>query len=218
MDISSLTVKLIIILIPGIVAYFIYKRLTSRSNKRSDLMFISVTIFLGALSYLGLQTLSTIVCFIRNLCNDSEEEYKSLETFKSISNTEISYFEVFFASFISIFIAAILAKMDTKNFINRAGIYLKITKKETDETLFVTYVSKKEIDVVYIRDSKNNLTYFGKIFSFSEKESVKQIVLEDVTVYLYNQGTELYKTPSIYLTLNEDVTIEQANILQQQEI
>lgn len=217
MDISSLTVKLIIILIPGLVSYFIYKRLTSRSNKRSDLMFISIAIFLGVLSYLGLQLITIATCGIRNICG-SNGSYESLETFKSISGADIEYKEVLMASLLSVVIAFVLARMDTKNIINRLGIKFNVTKKETDETLYVAYLSKKEVDVVYIRDPKNNLTYFGKLFSFSEKENVKEIVLEDVTVYLYNEGTELYKIPSIYMTLNEDVTIEQANRLTQQEL
>jgi len=217
MDISSLTVKLIIILIPGIMAYFIYKRLTSRSNKRSDLMFISIAIFLGALSYLGLQLIILIFSAANNICG-KHVEYESLQTFKSISQSDIAYTEVIYASIISIFIACILALMDTRNVINRVGIFLKITKKETDETLFTTYLSKPQVEVVYVRDSRNNLTYFGRLFSFSEKENVKEVVLEEVTVYLYSEGTELYSTSSVYLTLNEDVRIEQANVLQEQTL
>ena len=53
---------------------------------------------------------------------------------------------------------------------------------------------------------------------FEVKQNVKEVVLEDVTVYLYNEGTELYSTSSVYLTLNEDVTIEQANIIQEQQV
>lgn len=210
MEISSLTVKLIIILIPGLVAYFIYKRLTSRPNKRSDFMFISISIFLGVLSYLFLQLLDVLCCWVGNL-SENKHKYESLQVFKSLSETDIPYKEVIFASIFGIVIAYLLAWMDTKNLINRIGIQLKVTEKESDETLYLNYLSKKEIDVVYIRDAKNNLTYVGKVFSFSERENTKEIVLEDVIVYFYDSNEEAFKSSSLYLTLGEGMTVEQAD-------
>lgn len=212
MEISSLTVKLIILLVPGIIAYFIYKRLTSRAAKKSDFLFLIIAIFLGILSYLSLQIIQVIICFVENICGDSQP-YKSLQTFKSISTDEnIPYFEVIPASILSIAIAYVLALMDTKNIVNRLGVYLKVTNKESDDTLYLSYLTKEEINVVYIRDPKNNITYFGKVFSFSEKEGVKEIVLEDVSLFTYDEGISLYEVNSVYLNIENGMTIEQASL------
>lgn len=207
MDISGLAVKLIILLTPGFVSFFIYKRLTSRPNKRSDLMFISISIFLGILCYTCLQ----LVCSVCGKEDLKTFEIISFETTENGTPWGIPYMEVLYASFFGVLLAYIFSFIDTNNFINRIGIYLKCTTKSSDEMLYSIYLSKKEIDWVYIRDIKNSLTYWGKVFSISEKENSKEIVLEDVTVFTYPDSVKLYEVPSIYLNFgNENVIIEQA--------
>lgn len=210
MEVSSLTLKLIIILIPGILAYFIYKRLTVRPNNRSDFMFIIISVFLGILSYLTLQVVD-FSCTAITKTFGGRGNYTVLETFQNLSETpEINPIEIVASSGFGIIIAYMLSWMDKRNFINRLGVLLKLTNKESDETLFANYLSKKEIEAVYVRDPKNNLTYLGKIFAFAEKDKTKEIILEDVIVYLYREGDELYTVPSILLVIGEGAYIEQA--------
>jgi hypothetical protein len=179
-------------------------------------MFISISIFLGVISYSILQIFNLIFS-----CYD----YEVLKTFEIISSdgssynyetsTGIPYFEVISASFFGVVLAYLFAAMDTYLLVNKIGIFLKLSVKETDETLYASYLSKKEIDWVYIRDLKNNLTYLGKIFSLAEKENIKELVLEEATVYSYPDSIKLYEVPSLYLSFNSDqIIIEQAKLKQ----
>ena len=204
MDISSLTIKIIVLLIPGLISYFIYKRITNRKTKRTDLMFISISILMGTLSYLALQ----IFCF----CFDCFD-YENLKTFELLStDSTIPYKEVIGASLFAIFIAYFFTFIDSYNVINNIARLIGASNKVNDENLFNIFLSRKDITWVYIRDIKNSLTYRGWILSFSENEDGKEIVLNDVTVYNYPETVKLYDLPSIYLNFGkENLIIEQAN-------
>ena len=85
-------------------------------------------------------------------------------------------------------------------------------EKVNDENLFSIFLGDKNISWIYIRDIKNSLTYRVWIYSFSESEEGKEIVLKDVTVYSYPATIELYEVKSIYLNFgHEHIIIEQAN-------
>lgn len=214
MELSGLTIKIIILLIPGFISYFIYKRITSRATNRTDLMFIAVSALLGILSYVSLQLCSLVFHCIENVCSKEKGEYPILNTFKLIStDTNIPYSEVIFASIFGIIIAYFFTYIDTNNIINRFACYIKVSTKKSDENLFSLYLNSVEIEWVYIRDIENKLTYLGSVFLFSEKDSSKEIVLNDVTIYSYPESRRLYELPSVYLCLkNENIIIEQANI------
>ncbi len=213
MEISSLTIKIIILLIPGFISYFIYKRITSRANNRSDLMFIAVSILLGILSYVSLQIIYLILYCIKSVCSDINSDSPVLNTFKSISKeSSIPYNEVIYASICGVVIAYLFTYIDTYNLINRLACDLKVSTKKSDENLFSLYLNSSEIEWIYIRDIENKLTYLGSVSLYSEKDNFKEIVLNEVTIYNYPESEKLYDVESIYLCLkNENIIIEQAN-------
>jgi len=76
---------------------------------------------------------------------------------------------------------------------------LLISQKYGDENLYSYYLNAKEIDWVYVRDFERKLTYQGRVVSFSENDKVQELVLADVTVFAYEDSTEYYSVPNIYL-------------------
>lgn len=211
MEISTLTIKIIIILIPGLISYIIYKRITVRNSKKTDFQSVINSILLGFITYVILQIGNLALCFSAN-CLGGNYVYP-LEIFKTIGKESIPYDEVIYATLIGIILAYFLAFMDSNNWINKTAIFIKASSKWNDDNLYTIYLNNNGTDWVYIRDIKNNLTYSGLVSIFSEKENQKEIVLNDVTVYSYPESVLLYSVPSIYLNFcNENIIIEQANI------
>jgi len=77
--------------------------------------------------------------------------------------------------------------------------WIGVTSKYGDENLYSKYLNTAEIDWIYIRDPVANLTYQGKVVSFSENDSIQELVLSDVTVFRYEDSEMLYSVPKIYL-------------------
>lgn len=198
MEISELTLKLILLLIPGSIACILYERLTIHKQWNS-FKFITNAILFGSLSYILAQ-------IILNICRIDS----SFETFwENLPTKEIPYQAIIKASIVSVFVGIIATVIDHYKLINRFGKFIKVTNKYGDENLYSYFLNAKDVDEVYVRDIENNLTYHGLINSYSENDEIKEILLVDVVVYDYVTSKELYSLDKIYLSrAKENVTIE----------
>lgn len=212
MEISELTLKLIILLTPGVLATTIYKRLTIRHKEQSDFMFIVISIMFGMFSYLTLQVCNYIFSYICNLCSEKKENLYIIKTFSDLPNgNSIPYSEVIWASIISIILGFLISKLDHSKLINTFAKKFNISNKYGDENLYSFFLNSPDINWVYVRVIENSLTYLGCVESFSETPENKEIVLNQVTVYNYPESKKLYEIERIYLIFPKDkVIIEQA--------
>lgn len=213
MEMSALTLKLIILLVPGALATIIFKRLIIRHKEQSDFMFVIVSIMFGMFSYLVLQIFIYIITFLKNICSKTIYNYENIETFAKLSNSNsIPYSEVIWASLISILLGFVVSKIDHSKLINKFARKLNVSNKYGDENLYSYFLNSPDISWVYIRDVENSLTYLGAVESFSETNEHKEIVLAQVTVYTYPDSKKLYEIEKIYLVFPQDkLIIEQAN-------
>ncbi|QQU04240.1 hypothetical protein [Myroides odoratus] len=214
MEISELTLKLIILLTPGILATTIYKRLTIRHKEQSDFMFVVISIMFGMFSYLILQIFNYLISSINNFCSKSLVKFETIKTFSDLSNgNSIPYSEVILACVISIILGFSISKLDHSKLINTLARKWKISNKYGDENLYSYFLNSPDINWVYVRVIENSITYLGCVESFSETPDNKEIVLGQVTVYTYPDSKKMYEIDRIYLVFPKDkVIIEQANL------
>lgn len=216
MDISELTLKLIILLTPGALAVTIYRLLTVSHKPQSDFMFVITSIMFGMFAYLILQITYSFPIFIHNIFTDGcNSKYNLIKAFSKITDSAvIPYSEVLYACLISVLIGFILTRIDSKKTLYKFAQRLNISNKYGDENLFSYFLNSTNLEWVYVRDVTNALTYLGVIKIFSETEEFKELVLEQVTVYNYPDSEELYTLDRIYLCLQKDnIIIEQAKTI-----
>lgn len=212
---SELTLKLIIILIPGALAVFIYNRLTTH-KEWSPFIFTANAVLLGFFSYLCLQLFVNIPTFITNITGKGASvPYKLLQTFNLITDSKaIPYREVFYSCIFSIVLAYFTSYMNQRRWVNRIAQYLNVSWKYGDENLYSHFLEAHDTHIVYVRNPKQNLTYRGHVRSFSETETVSEIVLTNVTVYRYEDSEILYDLEKIYLSFSKpDLIIEQSKTI-----
>ncbi len=58
--------------------------------------------------------------------------------------------------------------------------------------------------LVYIRDLKYNLTYYGKIEFFSDMNQNREIVLSDVSIFHLKDGELLYEISTAYIPISHN--------------
>ncbi len=193
MEISELTLKLILLLIPGSIACIIYERLTIHKQWNS-FKFITNAILFGAISYL----IAQLIFSIRN----PDESFNLF--WENLPTKDIPYDVIVKSSIISIFVGLAATGIDHYKLINRFGKLIRLTNKYGDENLYSYFLNAKDVEEVYVRDIENNLTYHGFVNSFSENDEIKELVLIDVVVYEYETSTELYKLDKIYLSKSKE--------------
>lgn len=211
MDISEVVLKLIFVLFPGAIAAMIYERLTVHKEWTPFKFILHSTLF-GMVCYLVLQVLICIPAFLSNIFCGANKDYMGLKVWDTINGEKIiPYWEVLKASLLSIIIGGIATTINYYKVLNNIAQRFKISNKYGDENLFSYFLNAKEIEVVYIRHPKNNLTYRGYIKSFSETEHISEIVLSNVSVYEYENSELLYEVDQIYLSfIKTEIIIEKA--------
>lgn len=196
---NQLVVTLAIILLPGIVAAVISDKITVHS-KWTPFKFILYAFVLGVFSY----TLLQIVYFALDIIGKSEETPISWTYLQVWSNAvadkpRIPGWEVVFAVGFSIPAALVAAFLVNYKVFNKIAQKIGVSSKYGDENLYSYYLNAKEVDWVYIRDIPNNLTYQGRVVSYSENDDIQELVLSEVTIFRYEDSSELYSVPTIYL-------------------
>jgi len=193
MEVSELTLKLIIILTPGAIASIIFEKLTIH-KKWTSFQFIANSILFGGISYLLAQLIFYSFGQDQNLTH----------FWSNLPSKEIPFNAVIKAILASIVIGFICAGIDNLKIINRIGKSLKLTTKYGDENLYSYFLNANNVNEVYIRDINNNITYHGIISSFAENTEFKEIVLQDVKVYDYTSSQFMYELDKIYLSRPKD--------------
>lgn len=186
MDISELTLKLILILVPGGIASIIFERLTIH-KEWSNFKFVVNSILLGGISYLIGSLLIS--------------EMKMV--FDGLTSNEIPYEIILKVSGISIIVGLVAVPFDHYKVLNRFAKLIKISNKYGDENLFTNFLNSKEISEIYVRDFENNLVYHGFIEKFSEQGDLQELLLYNVKVYSENTSEYLYDTQRVYLSMHK---------------
>jgi hypothetical protein len=197
---NRLVITLIIILFPGIIATIIVGKIAFHS-KWDSFKYSLYSLVLGVCTYAGLQAAVYAYCWFR-AASHVAIQWTHLDVWGIAikDNPQISPWEVCAAAVLAIPIAFLTSWLVNYKLFNKLAQKIRVSTKYGDENLYSYYLNAKEVEWVYIRDIENRLTYQGRIVSYSENEKIQEIVLSDVTVYAYEDSSELYSVPSIYLS------------------
>jgi len=195
MELTEFTIRLIILLLPGIIGTLILDRLVIHKPWK-EFQFLVNVIIISIFSYLALQLINNVFCYFS--CQNTEL-LKFWSYIEKSNETSIPYSEVIYSSIISTFIAFFSSANNKHGWINRIAQYLKVTNKYGNESVYYRVLNAKDVDWIYLRSPDTNLTYRGQVAKYSEDDKIREIVLQNVTVYQYKDSKELYFTSKIYL-------------------
>jgi hypothetical protein len=207
MDISNVLIRIIILLMPGIVATKIYRKLRGKRAKKdwedyTDVIIFSMfSYFIGSL--IGSVSLTTPLLTIMFL----SPTMNFFEIFID-DKLKINWNDVRNAVLISVFIAFIASYIYKHKLINRLGNTLRVSNRYGDEDVWDYLHNSNETEWVVVRDHKVNMYYYGRIQLFSETDEKREILLSFVSVY-NTDGELCYETNTLYIARNfDDLTIE----------
>ncbi len=191
-----------VILFPGLIAAVICDKLVVHTIKWDSFKYGIYSFIFGVLSYVLLQAIYAFSQLLPNCdCSITAAEQIVLKVWTIVKPKEldISLREVFYATLLAPIIAALCASVVNFKLINKLAKKLNISMKFGDENLYSFFLNSDDVSWVYVRDIKNNITYEGKVVSFSETDSIQELVLTNVTLYCYETSVKLYSIPDIYI-------------------
>jgi len=207
---NELAITVAIIIFPGVIAAVICDKIIVHQPRWDHFKFGLYSFILGITCYIALQFLVNIVDLLLKIDENNSYNLLSIWKFFSESEEKLNLLEVFGATILSMPVALFASWIVNYKIFNKLSKKLRISNKYGDENLFSFYLNMDGLDWVYVRDIDNNITYQGKILSFSENDNIQEIVLSDVTVYSYTDSEEYYSVPSTYICKNMGTFIIEA--------
>lgn len=210
MNISDITIRLFVLLIPGLICTVLIDYFTVH-KKWSNFYFILYSILLGFISYLFYQILLYLFSLVKYfICGSFQLLRANFWSSLFDSKIPISSNEILFTSIVAIILGFLISVTIQKKWILKLAKYLHITNKYGDEDLYMFFLNAEEVDWVWVRDDKKGFTYEGLVDSYAETATNRELTLSDVRVYNSENSKLLYSIPGIYLSypINENLIIE----------
>ena len=199
---NELAVSVGVILFPGLIASIICDKIASHSPKWRVFKYVVYSFVFGVICYATLEFLSDFLHVAgKFLWNVQAPPPVPLHVWSiaTAQKADINLFEVAIATLMAPFVAVAAVLTNNYKILNSIAQRAKISYKFGDENLFSYYLNRDDISWVWIRDKSADLSYAGKVISWSETDHIQEVVLSNVVVYRYSDSEELYSLPSVYL-------------------
>jgi len=193
LNIDELTLRLLVIVTPGLVCYFISRQLIASAGQSG--LEVVLRIFLYAfLSYLlvgiasllipGMKSLDPIALFLDRQAR-VDTKLLGYGTLAGVALTYILSYAWKFA------------------WANRLGILIGATRRYGEEDVWEQFLSSPDSKVnsgwLFVRDHTADLLYYFYVAKYSESRQTRELLLQDVAVYTAQEGMHLYDTSFVYL-------------------
>ncbi len=210
MNLTELTIRLLILFFPGVVCFLIVEALTvHRERKTHEVLFF--TFVHGVLCYL--------IYFVVRMpfgfhSKDESGSYWTSPTpvfFKCLtdSKSDVSLPEIGWVAFIAVGLAFVWSYLDKKKSLHKLAKWMRVTNKFGEPNVWSHIFNLDDVRWCVVRDLPRKLMFQGWVLKFSDVEDVAEVFLDDVHVYNEETGDLLYRAEQMLLSRKrDDLTIE----------
>lgn len=197
MNLSELTLKLLLLFVPGIICSCFIDTFTNH-KERTKFEFVINSYLYGLLSYGLYWGIVKIFWCSSNIPDNDLVFLKALVE----KDAKINFREIAYACMIAVVVAIVFTYIHTHKLHFKFFQFIGITKKFGELDVWGFMMNSKDVTWVTVRDIENNLMYDGWVRAFSDNSKEAEILLEDVKVYSNDSGALLYDVESQYLSLD----------------
>lgn len=209
MNVSDLTVRLIVLLIPGILAALIVEKLTHH-RPWSAFTFALNSVLLGFGSY-AFHQLILCVWELKALSSESPYNPKTITFWTSLfdKDTSISLAEVALTCIFAVIIGYLVSASIHHKLVFRIAKQFGVSNKFGDEDVWAYFLNSKDVEWIWVRDHSRGLVYEGWVQLFSVTTTIRELLLREVRVYTNDSSEFLYEVPAMYISrATPDITIQ----------
>ncbi|HIP11688.1 MAG TPA: hypothetical protein EYG73_03115 [Arcobacter sp.] len=204
MTISKELLDIMLVLTPGVIAFYIIESLTHHKRieyQRVILNIIVLNFMIYLMIYLfaiGLNKHFPIVAQNWHLSTD--------HILAKNMNIGLMILGLFFATLFGL----IISRAINEKYLYKLAKQLKVSDLDSNLNVWDDFLSeKRDFEGVIVRDLENNIMYYGIPKRYSEfSHDKKELHLEDVRIFSEQEAEELYRQDELYLVINDKMTIE----------
>ena len=202
MSLTEYSFRLLLLFLPGIIAFIIIDNLTIHQETKTQHRII-YSLLLGFLSYLLLMIFSKPIQLLFTTL-------PPMQFIVSLTNkdTQINFTEIFTASIIGVCLGCTLCKAINDRCLFKLAQKLRISNKFQETDAWANCIATYHPVWVIIRDREQKIIYQGQLVISSDSSERDGLVLENATVYTENSEF-IYEAQVIYIpTKMENLIIE----------
>lgn len=200
MQIDTALIKLMLLAMPGIVSFLLYRKLTGKKTERTWQDIVEVAIF----SLVDYGLLGGIYGIL-NLCAGLDLKVRFLEALLLNASGFSSWYEIGLACGIGAIVPFVASVVYTRSWFNRLGYRVGVTKRTFDGDLWESFHGRMGSKWVFVRDHKVDLVYYGWVQGYSESGQGRELILRDVRVYKNKQASGMiYSADVLYVSRKPD--------------
>lgn len=209
MTIDALTLRLVFIFIPGIIAFGIVSALGPK-KERTNLVMLVIIFLYGIFSYM-------FYYVILSFMPTNVLEYLDVSIVPQIfsisitdSGSVINFTEIFVASGVAVVLGILSTINMNRSYGIRIARALRVSNRFSDADVWSYTFNSASIDAwATIRDNERGLVYDGYVDAFSQTDDTRELLLSRVVVYDNETGEEVDRIPVMYKAFPKDaVTVE----------
>jgi hypothetical protein len=203
MEVTEVTLRLMLLGMPGIVAYLIICKITTK-RKGTQLDSLLQIFLLSILSY---ALLSGFYLILANITGGRISIVGPLDRLiGSISSktNSILFWEIVAATTASIVVAFGWSYAWYYKLLTKLARFLKASDRYGDDGIMAAFLSSEQLnnkgEWLVVRDHSTNVFYFGYVHAWSDaNDEQRELILLDVSVYSNVDASFLYQTDYLYL-------------------
>ncbi|HEX6751641.1 MAG TPA: DUF6338 family protein [Longimicrobium sp.] len=201
MEISSVTLRVLLLFFPGVLCAMLVDALTAH-RERTPVQFLTHAFALGMGSYLSLALArDALAAAARGL---RLREPLDVTFFDALLNdhTRIAWREIVVAAVVGVVLSCVVVAVINRRLVARFANVLRITKKTGGLDVWNFVFSSRVGDYVVVRDISQDTGYLGTVEVFSETSDQAELLLTDVVVFSNSTSVKLYEAEYVYLARN----------------
>lgn len=210
MELSSITLRVVLLFFPGVLCAMVVHRLTIQ-RERTTAQFLTNAFVLGVWTYLLLAWSRGAAAMVAKLAGWPLPPRVTFFDVLTNDAAHISWGEIGLSAIIAVILAFALASVRNHNLLHRVAERLRISRQFGEIDVWGHFLNSPEIRWISVRDLAADRVYQGWLDAFSDNGADPQLLLRDVEVYQNSTGAKLYERKRVYLAPSRNaIVIEEA--------
>ncbi|HEX5725825.1 MAG TPA: hypothetical protein VFX98_10200 [Longimicrobiaceae bacterium] len=208
MEISSLTLRVLLLFFPGVLCAMLVDSLTVHRG-RTPVQFLTHAFVLGMGSYLSLAMARATCAAIADVLGLPPP--LEMHFFAALADEQqsIAWGEIALTAAMAVPLGATVAAALNHRIFHRAAKGLRITRRSGDVDVWGSVFNVPSIGWVRVRDLEYDLNYYGWADAFSDTGDKPELLLSQVDVRRTSTGDRLYEAERVYFARpSERILIE----------
>ncbi|HYR06806.1 MAG TPA: DUF6338 family protein [Longimicrobium sp.] len=209
MELSVLTLRVVLLFFPGVLCALIVHALTIQ-RERTTPQFLTSAFVYGVSTYLLLAGLRAISAGCAKLLGWGPPPRVTFFNVLTNEKARIAWGEIGLSVIVALLLALVMAVVLNNNVLHKAAERMGISRRFGEVDVWGYFFNSPQIRWVAVRDLATDTVYEGWVEAFSDTGAAPEVLLRDVTVKTNSTGTKLFDSKRVYLSRDKtSLIIEQ---------